>query len=78
VLDGLAGLTGRDRPLLVFEVLHGGADIVDAFAARLPADYAMFLLQDIKRRQYAVAPWRGEAGDVVACAAEHRAFFDHG
>jgi hypothetical protein len=26
----------------------------------------MFLLKDIKQRRYAVEPWSGQAGDVVA------------
>jgi FkbM family methyltransferase len=78
VLDGLAALIARDRPLLVFEVLHGGADVVDSFAERLPDDYRMFLLQDIKRRRYAVDAWRGDAGDVVACGSAHEGFFHRG
>ncbi|MCB1774566.1 MAG: FkbM family methyltransferase [Gammaproteobacteria bacterium] len=78
VLDGLGALIRRDRPLLVFEVLQGGVNIATSFAGRLPDDYVMWLLIDIKRKRYAAVPWQGEAGDVVACGREHAGFFGRG
>lgn len=76
VLDGLQRRIRKDRPLLVFEVLHGGAAVMAAFALRLPEDYVMFLLLHTKRRRYAVASWKGETGDIVALPREYRHFFD--
>ncbi len=69
VLEGLQNRIRQDRPLLVFEVLRGGDAAVTSFSERLPDDYLMFLLKDIKRSRYAVEPWNGEAGDIVALSA---------
>jgi FkbM family methyltransferase len=69
VLNGLGERIHTDRPLLVFEVLQGGEAVMSSFAEQVPDDYRMFLLKDIKQARYAVAPWRGEAGDVLAIPA---------
>lgn len=76
VLAGLAATLGKDRPLIIFELLERGAGESEVLRGLIPAGYSFYLLEDIKSRRFRLAPWKSGHGDIVAVPEEKSAIVE--